>query len=181
MTSLTLRPATFDDAALIARLHTESWQNSYRKILSDDYLDHVAPTERHTMWTRRFHYDNHLWVQLALWDGEPVGFVCLLPDGETERGLLLDNLHVLPGQQGRGVGRTLLLAAAAEAHRLQAGTPMHLWVYEANSDARRFYNRMGGEMVDRESVLAPDGSKAVALCYRWKQPALLAGSGSVAA
>jgi hypothetical protein len=81
---------------------------------------------------------------------------------------------VLPGQQGRGVGRTLLQAAAAQADRLQAGTPMHLWVYEANSDARRFYNRMGGEMVDRENVLAPDGSKAIALCYRWKQPALLA-------
>jgi hypothetical protein len=125
------------------------------------------------MWTRRFHYDNHLWVLLALWDGEPVGFVCLLPDGESERGLLLDNLrsarsarpwrrpHPAAGRRRRG-------------DRLQAGTPMHLWVYEANSDARRFYNRMGGEMVDRENVLAPDGSKAIALCYRWKQPALLA-------
>jgi GNAT superfamily N-acetyltransferase len=174
MTSLTLRPATFDDAALIARLHTESWQNSYRKILSDDYLDHVAPTERHTMWTRRFHYDQHLWVLLALWEGEPVGFVCLLPDGEAQRGLLLDNLHVLPGQQGRGVGRALLQAAAAQAHQLQAGTAMHLWVYEANSDARRFYSRMGGEMVDRENVLAPDGSKATALCYRWQHPEQLA-------
>lgn len=174
MTSLTLRVATFDDAGLIARLHTESWQHSYRTILSDDYLDHVAPTERHTMWTRRFHYDNHLWVLLALWEGEPVGFVCLLPDGETERGLLLDNLHVLPGQQGRGVGRNLLQAAAAQANTLQPGRPMHLWVYEANSEARRFYSRMGGEMVDRENVLAPDGRKAIALCYRWAQPAQLA-------
>jgi GNAT superfamily N-acetyltransferase len=174
MTSLTLRVATFDDAGLIARLHTESWQHSYRTILSDDYLDHVAPTERHTMWTRRFHYDNHLWVLLALWEGEPVGFVCLLPDGESERGLLLDNLHVLPGQQGRGVGRSLLQAAAAQADTLQPGRPMHLWVYEANSEARRFYSRMGGEMVDRESVLAPDGRKAIALCYRWAKPAQLA-------
>ncbi|WP_293760458.1 GNAT family N-acetyltransferase [uncultured Aquitalea sp.] len=172
MNQLQLREATFDDANLIAQLHTRSWQVAYRDILPAHYLNNVAPVERETLWKRRFHYDNHLWVTLALWEGEPVGFVCVLPDGEPERGILLDNLHVMQGQQGRGIGKRLLLAAAAYVHQHFPGKAMHLWVYEDNHEARRFYSRMGGQMVDREKVVTAADSKAVALCYRWSPEAV---------
>ena len=47
----------------------------------------------------------------------PVGFVYMLGGVDATWGTLIDNLHVLPGQKGRGIGRRLLEAAADETQR----------------------------------------------------------------
>jgi hypothetical protein len=43
---VTLRDATEHDSPAIARLHADSWRSAYRGMLSDDYLDHRAHSER---------------------------------------------------------------------------------------------------------------------------------------
>ena len=138
---LLLRAADARDVERIAALHVASWQQHYRGILPDEYLDQRAWDERLTLWRQRFAAASPPWVRLALWYGESVGFVCLLPDEAPERGVYLDNLHVLPGQQGRGVGRALMAAAAAEALRVAPGRPLYLWVYQANHAACGFTAR----------------------------------------
>ncbi|AXE35124.1 GNAT family N-acetyltransferase [Chromobacterium phragmitis] len=174
---LTLRPAAEADIPVIAALHAGSWRASYRGILPDDYLDRRADDDRLAIWRGRFASPARLWLRIACWNGEPVGFVCLLPDEAPELGVYLDNLHVRADQQGRGIGRALMAAAAAEACRAAPGRPLYLWVYERNADACAVYARLGGEEAERQEVDTPAGTRAVALRFSWPDPARLLPAG----
>lgn len=170
---LLLRAADARDAERIAALHVASWQEHYRGILPDEYLDLRAADERLAMWRERFAAPGALWVRLALWQDEPAGFVCLLPDEAPERGVYLDNLHVKAGKQGRGIGRALMAAAAAEALRVAPGRPLFLWAYQANRDACAFYRALGGEASAPCEVDTVGGRRALALSYQWDDPSCL--------
>ncbi|MBM2885706.1 GNAT family N-acetyltransferase [Chromobacterium phragmitis] len=117
---LSLRPAQSDDIPLIAALHAQSWRASYRGILPDAYLDERAEDDRLAVWRARFASEKPLWVRIACWEDEPVGFVCLLPDEAPELGIYLDNLHVRGDQQGRGIGRPHRTGQAALSLGLRA-------------------------------------------------------------
>lgn len=45
---------------------------------------------------------------------------------------------------------------------------LHLWAYEKNLPACRFYERLGGEVIDRSTELAPDGACVDAVRYGWR-------------
>jgi hypothetical protein len=45
---------------------------------------------------------------------------------------------------------------------------MHLWVIEGNLEARRFYDRQRGEVVDRRSTELTPGIYVTALRYVWR-------------
>ena len=53
---------------------------------------------------------------------------------------------------------------------------MHLLVYEANHAARRFYDSLDGQVVDRHEEEAPGGARLAVLRYLWRDPAGLIGS-----
>ena len=77
---------------------------------------------------------DEVWV--AETDRRLVGFVTL--EGE-----LLDHLYVHPGAQGQGTGATLLDVAKTRRPR-----GFHLWVFQKNEGARRFYERHGLSLVE---------------------------------
>ena len=54
----------------------------------------------------------------------------------------VDQLYVLPASQRRGVGTGLLQIAQRRFPRL------HLWTFQRNTPARRFYERRGFVMVE---------------------------------
>lgn len=75
-------------------------------------------------------------VWVATVDAVVVGYLRLTPTW-------LDDLYVLPGHAGQGIGSALLELAK---QRRPAG--FSLWVFETNAPARRFYRRHG--LVERE-------------------------------
>ena len=81
-------------------------------------------------------------VWLAEADGRVVAYV-------RSTTTWLDDLHVLPGDQGMGIGGDLLALVKAR-HPDGFG----LWVFETNARARAFYRRHG--LVERERT---DGSE----------------------
>ena len=72
-------------------------------------------------------------------DQAPVGFVAVW----CRPSPFIDNLHVQPAQRSRGIG-SALLAAAAERLNGRGHKSAYLWVFESNSGAIRFYERLGG-------------------------------------
>ncbi len=76
-------------------------------------------------------------------------------------GALLDNLHVTLALRGQGLGRRLLAAAAEWCEARRPGTGLHLWVYERNVEARRFYERLGAREIERVITELPGGGSAV--------------------
>lgn len=179
-----VRAATRDDCDAIAALHVASWRSTYRRILSDDYLDHHVAEDRHDLWAARFvKFDekkHHVCVAIddAQRQGAPgsaiAGFVCVLLDEEPEPGALLDNLHVSPERHRQGIGRMLMASAAHWVAAMQPGWSMHLWVYEANAKTVAFYRSAGGNQVDHRVIVTPAGNRAAVLRFEWRDPAALA-------
>jgi GNAT superfamily N-acetyltransferase len=168
------REATPADADAVASLHAESWRAAYRGILSDEFLDGDVFAERTGHWRERLAEpdpDRH--VLLAEEHGTLQGFVCVLAAADPRWGALIDNLHVRPGLRGRGLGTALLLEAARWVQSRDPDSPMHLWVYEANQPACRFYEKLGAIPVGREVKETLDGGSAALLRYSWPELQLL--------
>jgi len=163
------RNATGSDAVEIASLHTESWRHGYRGLLPDNYLDGQLADERANFWTSRFSsLDSHRFlVILAKSPGKLVGFVCVLLDKDPQWGACLDNLHVLPGWRYREMGRRLFGKAAEWVMSTKPEWPIHLWVFEANASARRFYDALGGEIVVLRKKEVLNGIEIISVLYVW--------------
>ena len=172
---VTLRHATAYDSASIAQLHAESWRSAYRGILSDEYLDMRAPSERALLWQTRFleKARTPFFVILAEIGAQLAGFACVFPNHDPAFGSFVDNLHVAPQLIKRGIGRQLL---AAVGRRLIADhTPggVYLWAIEQNSNARQFYSRVGSVEVGSEEFATPDGGQVREVRCYWPSPAKL--------
>lgn len=78
-------------------------------------------------------------------DGAALGFafVTLRPTPYFDGPICqLEELYVVPGMRGRGIGTALLSELVAEARR-RGSEEMHINVDEIDVDARRFYERHG--------------------------------------
>jgi GNAT superfamily N-acetyltransferase len=171
---ITTRAIVAADAVTVAELHTASWRNAYRGMLRDEYLDGDIATERREVWAERLATPveaNYGFIAEA-GDG-PVGFVFLYGRADAAWGTLVDNLHVVPGHKGRGIGRLLLEAAARETQRRFPDDGVHLYVFDKNLAARRFYASIGGREVERGIVEPPGGGSEVHWRVAWDGPAQL--------
>lgn len=156
------------DAEAIAEVHVESWRTAYRGIYTDAYLDGGAVANRLAHWRARLATPGEAAAGLVLeHEGRVLGFAYLDRDDDPARGPLLDNLHVRPEARSLGLGRRLLAAAAREIVRRGWTRRLHLWVFEANAGARRFYERHGGRPIERVMYDASDGGAYPAWCYAW--------------
>ena len=165
-----LRLAHVSDEPAVARLHADSWRTAYRGILRDDFLDGAVVANRRELWSARFAEINRT-DQLILVSeecGEIQAFACAYLDADPEWGTLVDNLHVVPGLKGKGLGRKLMAAVAEDVQRHALHPVLHLWVYEQNDQARRFYERLGGLVSTCVAEPAPDGSRVNVLRYGWR-------------
>jgi GNAT superfamily N-acetyltransferase len=75
----------------------------------------------------------------------------------------IDQLYVLPGAQGRGIGTELLQVAQGMFAGLQ------LWTFQCNPRARRFYQARGFVLVE-ETDGARNEEKEPDALYRWIRP-----------
>ena len=172
---LTLREATEDDAAAIAKLHADSWRSAYRGMLSDEYLDNRVHLERTALWRQRFseQAQKPFFVILAETEKELAGFACVFPDEHPTYGAFLDNLHVVPQRTGQGIGRRLLTAVTERLLADGRRGGLYLWVIEQNGRARQFYSKAGALEVECVELSMPDGSKQKEMRCFWPNPARL--------
>lgn len=173
---MTIRAAIPTDAVAIGQLHAQSWQSAYRGILRDEFLDGPVLSNRRALWAARFAAADRP-DQIILIDeraGEIQGFACAYLDADREWGTLLDNLHVIPELKGQGLGRQLIAAVAQQVLRHDRNGGLHLWAYEKNLAARRFYERLGGEVTTSHAEEAPDGMQVNVVRYCWSDLSALA-------
>ena len=170
----TLRPMTAADADGIARIHAESWRSAYRGILPDRYLDVEVADERRTFWQDRLRDPARGdYGFLAYNRGGIAGFAFGCANHSPEWGHLLDNLHVLPALRGMGAGRSLLRTFVEALTHEPEDRGLHLWAYEENRDARRFYERLGARKLHSEIADTFGGARASLSLYAWASTVLL--------
>jgi GNAT superfamily N-acetyltransferase len=150
-----VREARIEDAEAFVRAHEAAWDASLAPILGRR-LGELAPFDARVASFRagveEFSPNAKGWV--AERDGEIVGLAVYARDSGTT-GELRD-LYVVPDAWGTGVAQALL-GVALDAMRENGLAEAVLWVGEANSRARRFYEREGwsGDGATRRSTLGP--------------------------
>jgi GNAT superfamily N-acetyltransferase len=169
--AMLLRIATKADAVDIARLHTQSWLNTYRGMLADEYLDNDLGAERRQVWEDFFATPApSAYLVLAEEQGTMIGFACAIGADDPEHGTLLSNLHVERSCQSRGLGAVLMAAVAQWTVTTHPTLGMYLWALEANLHARRFYSRLGGIESGPRWWTPPVGPAVLEVRYAWARP-----------
>jgi ribosomal protein S18 acetylase RimI-like enzyme len=122
-------------------------------------FDQALPTLSglHTPEEDRAFFRGHLFATCEMWgafaSGAMTGFIAF-------REGWIEQLYVLPGTQGRGIGSSLLKLAQDAFDHLQ------LWTFQRNANARRFYEGRGFALV-RETDGSRNEEKEPDALYRW--------------
>jgi ribosomal protein S18 acetylase RimI-like enzyme len=160
-----LRPATEADAATLGQVHVQAWHEAYAGIIPDAVLAALDPAKRAAMWRDALargsvvHLAEQHGALVGVGAGRPQSDASLPYSGEIAA------IYVLRRAQRFGVGRALMAAVARDL-LAQGHTGATLWVLEANSPARRFYEALGGKVVaSREEER--DGFRATGIAYGW--------------
>ncbi len=163
-----IRPATADDAAAIARVQVRGWLHAYSGFVDPERLAAQTVERREPVWRELLRDDaarGRTWV----WDqdGSVAAFAAAGPARDADLGPDTGELYALyvdPPAQGAGVGTAML--RRAEGWLAEAGFARAvLWTFEANGQARAFYERFGWR-VDEGAPPAPEDWWAPAVRYR---------------
>lgn len=171
-----VRPARVEDAAKIAAVHVASWQDGYRGLVPQDYLDRLDAA----VWTaRRAHRLEQIdWSRGGCFvitddNGELAGFTHAGPTRDNDSGTVAVGevyaIYLAPGAWGKGLGRALMAAALAHLAKCGYGEAT-LWVLDSNTRARRFYAAAGFQPDGAVKVDSSRGFPLAEVRYRRSLP-----------
>ncbi len=145
--AIVLNRLTLDDMDQVARVHRAAF---------DERLPWLAGL--HTPAEDRAYFRGPVFADCEVWgalDEALIGFIAF-------REGWIDQLYVLPGEQGKGVGAALLGVAKA------ASASLLLWTFQKNARARRFYESHGFLAIE-ETDGAGNEEREPDLLYRWER------------
>ena len=144
MDEVVLRPADADDVEAIADLFLACWRTSYRDVLPPHVVDMYGPASARDLWRRSLEEGSgERRVVVAEQIGKSIlGVVAMGRDPDRPALGHVFSLYVHPGAQGLGIGARLM-SAAVERFSADALSEASLWVFEANTGGRAFYERLG--------------------------------------
>ena len=166
---VTIRPARPEDRQTVAALHTANWQDAYRGLMPDEYLDGPLADDMQAAWAEKFAHmaGGGSVVLVAEANGDMLGFIRMIASADAQWGHYIDNLHVAANTRGSGLGRKLFDAGVEWAKERGGGQGVYLFVYADNEAARAAYTRWQGKEVEEFMDDAPHGGKLPAVRVAW--------------
>lgn len=140
-----IRPASFKDAAAVATIHVESWQEAYRGLMPQNYLDALNISERQELWEKRLDTPQSDQKTFVIEDenkNEVLGFSSF---GRSKDFSDLGEIYAIYIAQQwwrHGLGQQLLTASEA-ALKEDGYREAILWVLSNNQRAIHFYQQAG--------------------------------------
>jgi L-amino acid N-acyltransferase YncA len=144
-----IRLARPEDAGAIAKIHIETWRDSYAGLLPETVL--IGLDERRETIRQRRVLNTRPGDSITLVVETERGAVVGYAEGGTARPTTLSfqaevyTLYVRPDHQGNGLGRALLFGMFERLRRAGHDSAL-IWVLAANP-ARFFYSAMGGQRI----------------------------------
>jgi ribosomal protein S18 acetylase RimI-like enzyme len=164
-----IRKAALSDAEEIARVHVDSWRCAYRGFVPASILDELSYEQKARQWEKTLCAMAHQeFVYVAENAAQQiVGFAsggpALFKDNSLYRGELF-TLYILDDYQRQGLGQRLFLQVVECLLQLELPS-MLIWVLTENP-ARRFYEKLGGELVATGSYQI-QGIELPQVAYGW--------------
>ena len=155
---LSIRPATKDDAALLAAM--------IRELAEFERLEHEVSMTEQDLLRDGFGPHPKFRAVIAQWNGEPVGYAVFFDffsSFQGRIGLFLDDLFVRPAFRKHGIGKALLAHVAGIAWR-EKYFCMRWEVLDWNTPAIDFYKNIGASFLEewKPAILIGDALEAVA-------------------
>jgi ribosomal protein S18 acetylase RimI-like enzyme len=157
---VTIRPATSEDLSAIAQVHVEAWQQAYRGLVPQQYLDGLSVDTRENAWIEVFDQGASL-LLVAEDSGSVIGFSSY--GASREQGASLGTaelyaIYVAPQYWSTGVGRGLFQRTRQDL--VERGFDrISVWVLAGNERAIRFYRANGFQRVVDSEVSIEIGGK----------------------
>ncbi len=146
---ITFRKATFEDLPRVADVHIRSWQQSFRCIAPDDFLDNMSIEQRTDRLRDRFQRPPYTMIVAEHASGEIAGFIDFGPPVlSTGRDVQIFSFYLLVPFQRLGLGEKLFRQCIDELMK-EGHRSVCLDSLEA-SPYRRFYEKMGGREIGRD-------------------------------
>ncbi len=141
---LKIRQAKIEDSSSLARVHVQSWHETYVGLMPQSVLEGITIEAREVQWIRTLS-SSAMWVFVAELNGEVVGFASARASEDHAE---LFTLYVLKAHHGQGIGKKLW-NAVLKLLALQNIKELVLWVLETNP-TRGFYEHLNGVALDRK-------------------------------
>jgi ribosomal-protein-alanine N-acetyltransferase len=143
-------PVDRTNLSYAAAVHAAAWRESHRAFCTSVFVEAHTAERQAAYLQSKLDAGSRLFLLI---EEKPVGVVSVTKN-------LIEDLYVLPEEQGKGYGTKLLRFAIG----ICPGTPT-LWILENNTRARKLYERLGfAETKNRHSV--PNGLDEIELARR---------------
>jgi len=143
--TITLRPATKDDAATLAALGARTFTDTFGHLYDSDDLDLFLKSHAEEHWAAEL-CDPEFAVLLVEVSGEAVGYAKVgpphLPFEPRGTAVELRQFYLVKAWQGHGLADEMMAWVIDQAEQ-QDGNDLYLSVFVDNHRARRFYERWG--------------------------------------
>jgi GNAT superfamily N-acetyltransferase len=172
--AIELREARRGDEPAVADIHVRAWQEAYRGLIPDEFLDDLDPADRARTYTFEADDPAAPTTLVAVQEGEDcgeiiLGFATFSPSRDLDapdHGEVVA-LYVDPDRYESGVGR-LLMAETRRRLWVAGYTEALLWVLDGNDRAVRFYAGEGWTADGATRVEEPYG--VVSNVSRFRRP-----------
>ena len=168
-------PAGPGDAGGLARVHVQSWRESYSELLPAGYLERMNSALYARRWRQQLTRARAgELVMVAEGPDGLIGYCAGMFNAAASPWAEIYTLYLLREAQGFGLGRRLM-ATAARAFQSQGAQSLSLWVLTGNTRAQRFYAHLGGSTVAERAVRGWGGG-LTELRFEWNDIAALTKS-----
>lgn len=158
MSNIIIRDATVNDIEEVAKLHVDSWYETYAGIVSQSYLENMKKnlSKRIERMKREFNL-RHMTV--AVLNDEIVGFLEHVMSNEFSKDLDIDcelcGLYIKNGYKNLGLG-SKMFEYAIKLFQENNKKRMGLWCVKENIPAISFYKKKGGILTKEKAFTIED-------------------------
>ena len=141
-----IRPVEKADLYGVAKIKVETWNNSYKGIVDNTYLEKMDYKKTANKWLKNFDNENFI---VAVEDQQIMGF-CRYGNriDEIDRFKEYDGeiyaIYIDKKFQRQGIGNEMVKVACSELKK-QNKNKVLIWCLEDNLEARKFYKRISGK------------------------------------
>lgn len=144
-----IRKNRLEDQRQMAAIKIDGWRTAYDKIVSSKYLNELDLDKQTERYIASFDEYKDL-VLVAVKEDEVLGYSCFKYENEKYDAELV-SLYIKPGFTNQGIGTRLFKETTKllyENNRLN----MIVWCFKDNKNARKFYEDLGGVVVEEKVV-----------------------------
>ena len=155
---LLIRTIKYEDIEQIVDINIKAWKKEYKGIIDDDILNNLNKQEKIEKWKKNYNKGN---VIVAEESGTILGY-CRYDDSTVYKNTDIDSeiiaIYVDCDKLGNGIGRRLVEYVKNDLKNKNKAK-MVIWCLEKNQNARKFYEKIGGNLISDEKYFEKDGEK----------------------